>query len=191
MQSLFMRCLALAGFWMLLSGCAEVDSGVREKFPTVYSAPASHSDADELLDFGVNMVNMTASSRTETCRSLVKRQKDSPDTGVLLHLMIGRLLSDACGDIPKILDELAAISPGSLSDDRMQKLIDIHSEALKRIGSTTKKLGALERKQKTVQNVLETKDAAGSKKEESRLLREKLEAIRSMEKQLDETSDGK
>lgn len=192
MQSLFTRLPALIGSLLVISGCAEVDSGVRERFPAVYSgAPATHSDVDELLDFGANLANMTVPARAETCRSLVKRQKDAPDTGILLHLMIGRLLSDACGDIPKLVDELGAISPGSLSDDRMRKLIDIHGEALKRIGSTHKKLGALERKQKTVQNVLESKDAGGSKKEESRLLREKLEAIRSMEKQLDETSDGK
>ncbi|MCQ8119315.1 hypothetical protein [Methylomonas rosea] len=191
MQSLFMRVLTLIASLLAISGCAEVDSSVREHFPTVYSAPVVHSDIDELLDFGNNLVNMTTASRTETCRSLVKRQKDEPEIGVLLHLMVGRLLSDACGDIPKILDEIAGIPPSSLSDERMRHLVAINTEALKRINSASKRLGSLERKQKTVQNVLETKDATGSKKEESRLLREKLEAIRSMEKQLDETSEGK
>jgi hypothetical protein len=46
-------------------------------------------------------------------------------------------------------------------------------------------------KQKTVQSMPESKNTNGSKKDETRLLREKLEAIRSMEKHLDETSDTK
>lgn len=191
MQSLFIRIFSLIASLLVIGGCAEVNSSVKEHFPTVYSAPVVHSDVDELLDFGNTLTNMNTASRTETCRSLVKRQKEEPEIGGLLHLMVGRLLSDACGDIPKILDEIAGIPPSSLGDERMRHLVAIHSEALKRVNSTSKKLGSLERKQKTVQNVLETKDAAGTKKEESRLLREKLEAIRSMEKQLDETSEGK
>ncbi|MBD9357952.1 hypothetical protein [Methylomonas albis] len=191
MQSLFTRIFSLIASLLVIGGCADVNSSVKEHFPTVYSAPVVHSDIDELLDFGNTLTNMNTASRTETCRSLVKRQKEEPEIGGLLHLLVGRLLSDACGDIPKILDEIAGIPPSSLGDERMRHLVAIHSEALKRVNSTSKKLGSLERKQKTVQNVLETKDAAGSKKEESRLLREKLEAIRSMEKQLDETSEGK
>lgn len=176
---------------LLAVGCAEVDSGIRDRFPTVYSAPVVHSDLDELLAFGNNLATMSASSRAETCRALVRRQKDEPEVGVLLQLMVGRLLSDSCGDIAKLLDEIAGIPPSSLADERMRHLVSVHSEALKRIASASKKLSNLERKHKTVQTVLDTKEAGGSKKEESRLLREKLEAIRSMEKQLDETSEGK
>jgi hypothetical protein len=47
----------------------------------------------------------------------------------------------------------------------------------------------MEPKQKTVQSVPESKDTKGSEKNETRLLREKLEAIRSMEKHLDESGD--
>lgn len=191
MPSLFMRLLSAAALLLLISGCAEVDSGVRERIPVAYSAPTVHSDFDELLDFAANMAAMPASARAETCRMLLKRQKEMPDKTITLQLMMGRLLSDTCGDIAKILDELTGIAPGSFSDDRTQRLVAIHIEALKRLQSVTKKLGALERKQKSVQNVLDAKDGSGSKKVESRLLRDKLEAIRSMEKQLDETSDGK
>jgi len=191
MLSSSIRLISLASSLLLVAGCAEVNSGVRDRFPAAFNAPSVRSDFEDLLDFGANMANMPTSARTETCRSLVKHQKDLPDRGIVLQLMIGRLLSDACGDIPKILDELAGIPPDSLGDDRTQRLVLIHTEALKRINSTTKKLGSLERKQKTVQTVLDSKDTNGSKKKESQLLREKLEAIRSMEKQLDETSDGK
>jgi hypothetical protein len=48
----------------------------------------------------------------------------------------------------------------------------------------------LERKQKNLQTLIETKDQGESKAEESRLLKEKLKAIRSIEKQLDESAEG-
>jgi hypothetical protein len=104
--------------------------------------------------------------------------------------MVGRLLSDACGEIPRILDGVASIPPRSLNDERMQRFVAINTEALKRLNNQSRKLGSLERKQKTVQNVLESKDSTGSKKDENRLLREKLEAIRAMEKHLDESGDA-
>ncbi len=104
--------------------------------------------------------------------------------------MVGRLLSDACGDIPKILNGVDSIPPGSLSDERMQKLVAIHTEALKRLQNVSRKLGSLERKQKTSNLYWNRKIPDGSKKDETRLLREKLEAIRSMEKHLDESGDA-
>lgn len=191
MQSLFSRLFTLTGALAIISGCAEVDSGVREHFPAITSSPVLYSDLDAVLEFGNDLANMNAAARAEACRSLLKQQKGEPEVGVLLQLMVGRLLSDACGDIPKILAGIAGIPPSSLADERMQRLVAVHAEALKRIAGTSKKLGTLERKQKTVQNVLDSKDGTGSKKQESKLLREKLEAIRSMEKQLDETGEGK
>ena len=170
---------------MLLGGCAQMYSG----YPDRYNDPYAQSDFDELLAFGDNMSKIPASSRTDVCRTLLKRQKNPPGPGIYLHLMVGRLLSESCGDIPKILSGLNAIPPGSLPDDRMQKLVAIHTEALKRLQNVSRKLGTLEHKQKTVQSVLESKESTGSKKNEAQLLREKLEAIRSMEKHMDETGD--
>lgn len=155
-----------------------------------YNDPYAQSNFDELLAFGANMAKIPSASRADVCRTLLKRQKDAPGTGVQLHLMVGRLLSDTCGEIPKILNGVSAIPPGSLPGERMQKLVAIHTEALKRLQNMAKKLGTLEHKQKSVQSVLDSKDASRSKKNEARLLREKLEAIRSMEKHLDENSDA-
>jgi len=183
-----MRIISLALSLLLLTGCADFMSGW-EGQPDRYYASYAQSDFDELLGFGAHMAKMPPSSRAEGCRSLLKRQKNSPGTAIKLHLMVGRLLSDACGDISNILDGVDSIPSGSLPDERMQKFVAIHTEALKRLQNMSRKLGSLEHKQKTVQSVLESKDATGSKKNENRLLREKLEAIRSMEKHLDE-SDG-
>jgi len=180
---------SLALSFLLLAGCAEFNTGtVGNSAP--YQDPYRQSDFDELLAFGDNMAKTPPSSREKVCRSLLKRQKDSPDTGVALHLMVGRLLSDACGEIPKILNAVDSIPPEKLPDDQMQKLVAINTEALKRLSAVSKKVSSLERKQKSVQSVVESKNTKGSKKDENSLLREKLEAIRSMEKHLDESGDA-
>ena len=70
----------------------------------------------------------------------------------------------------------------------MRRFVDINTEVLKRLQYVSRKLGPVERKQKTVQSTPESKDVKGSKNNETQLLREKLEAIRSMEKHLDESS---
>lgn len=170
---------------LLLAGCANMYSD----YPAYHNDPYALSGFDELLAFGDNMSKIPASSRADVCRTLLKRQKNPPSPGIYLHLMVGRLLSDSCGEISRILDGLNAIPPGSLPDDRMQKFVAINTEALKHLQNVSRKLGKLEHKQKTVQSVLESKDTTGSKNNETQLLREKLEAIRSMEKHMDETVD--
>jgi hypothetical protein len=187
---LFIRNIGLVLGFLFMAGCAEFNSGW-EGNPGSYRAPYTHtqSDFDELLGFGANMAKISPSSRAEVCRTLLKRQKKPPGIEVYLHLMLGRLLSDACGDIPRILEGVGSIPPASLSDERMQRLVAINTEVLKRLQNVSRKVGTLERKQKSVQSVLESKDENASKKNETRLLREKLGAIRSMEKHLDESGD--
>lgn len=190
LQLLFsIRNTSLALSFLLLTGCADFNSGWNG-YPDTYNDPYAQSDFDELLAFGSNMAKISSSSRTEVCRTLLKRQKNPPGAGIHLHLMVGRLLSDSCGDISRILNGISSIPPGSLRDERMQRLVAIHTEALKHLQNMSRKTGTLGRKQKSVQSVTESKETDGSGKNETRLLREKLEAIRSMEKQLDESSDG-
>ncbi len=183
-----MRIISLALSLLLLTGCADFMAGW-EGQPDRYKDPYAQSDFDGLLGFDANMAEMPVSSRAEVCVILRKRQKDYPADGILLRLMIGRLFSDSCGNIPGILDGVSSISPGSLSDDRVQKLVAIHVEALNRLQNVSRKPAPLECKQKTVKPVLGSKGTIGATNNENRLLREKLEAIRSMEKHLDE-NDG-
>ena len=193
---LFIRNISLVLGFLFMAGCAEFNAGW-EGNSAPYKAPYTYtqSDFDELLGFGANMAKISASSRAKICHTLLKSQKDSPGAGIQLHLMVGRLLSDACGEIPRILDDVSSISPRSLYDERMQRFVAINTEALKRLQNVSRKVGSLERKQKTVKSVQESKDSTGpkdsteSKNDETRLLREKLEAIRSMEKHLDESGD--
>lgn len=190
-----MRKISLSLSLLLLTGCADFNAGWNGT-PNPYSSdPYTQSDFDELLAFGANMANIPASSRAEVCRILLNRQNGSQGPGVWLHLMVGRLLSDSCGEITRILDGIRAIPPGSLSDQRLQKLVDLHAETLKRMNTVSRKSATVSRKSKAAKSVQEAKDLSAPKNtpeaqnDEARLLREKLEAIRSMEKHLDE-SDG-
>jgi hypothetical protein len=172
---------------IVLSGCAQNEIRSYQK-----SKPdnLANYDLEELLNYGAKMSAMSPASRSEQCRSLLKYQGESAEISVPLHQMFGRLLSDSCGDIPRILDNLSSINLSNQVDENVKKQISINMEALKRMNSAAKKLAALERKQKTVQNMVESKGGSAAKKDETQLLKEKLEAIRSMEKQIDETSDG-
>ncbi len=184
-----MRKLSLAVCLLLLAGCAKFNSAWQGN-AAHYKDPYAQSDFDDLLDFGANMAQIPSSSRTNICRTLLKGQKNSPGTGIKLHLMVGRLFSDACGDISDVLHGVDSIPPGSLTDVRLQRFVTINKEILKRMNVQPRKRQASGRKQKSVQAVPESKDSGVSKKDETRLLREKLEAIRSMEKQLDENDGG-
>jgi hypothetical protein len=188
----FIRNTSLALSLLLLAGCAQYNPGWNN-YSNPYNDPYSQSDFDELLAFGANMAKISSSSRAEVCNILLKRQKNSPGGGIQLHLMVGRLLSDSCGEIPRILNAVASLPPGNFYDERLQRLVAIHTETLKRMNNGSRKTGTtLVRKSKTAQPeaAIESKEAKGSKQDENRLLREKLEAIRSMEKTLDESGDA-
>ncbi len=192
MHSLFfIRYISLALSLLLLSGCARYNSTYGGWNSGRYDDPYAQLDFDELLSFGSNMASIPASSRADVCQSLLKSQKGSSDVGIQLHLLVGRLFSDACGDIPSVLEGVAAIPRENLYDERLQKLVAIHNEALKRMNNQAKSVCVQEHKPKSAQPAPEPKDPTGPKKDETRMLREKLEAIRSLEKQMDGTNTGK
>ncbi|MDD5036896.1 MAG: hypothetical protein PHE55_19395 [Methylococcaceae bacterium] len=174
---------------ILLSGCAQFNAGWHgrsARYPDAYA----NADLDELLSFGSDFANKTGSARAEECRAMRNRQKESPGVGIQLHLLTGRLLSDACGDTSRILDGVDSLGEKNLPDERVRQLVSVQTETLKRLGS--RKPVVSERKQKAVQtpSASESKEPKESKKGETKLLRDKLEAIRSIERKLDETGDG-
>lgn len=173
-------------FMLALVGCSGFNSGWNRYTPQ-YSDPYMHSDFDELLTFGETMARTLPSSRAKTCRTLLKRKASSANPGVVLHLMVGRLLSDACGDIPNLLATIRSIPPSGLRDVRLQKLVAINTETLKRMNRRSAYAGTRHR---SSSSDVDTKPSKASKPGETQLLREKLEAIRSMEKQMDESSDA-
>jgi len=175
---------------LLLSGCARFNSGYQDNFPS-HTDPYAESGLSELLAFGTSMTNMSEASRAELCRSLLNTQKISPSYGVQLHLMVGRLLSDACGDIPKLLNGINAINPAYVSDEDLRRFIALNSNVLMRLQAQQARPNrTAEHRQQKIKSVPNTKDTNETTNDETRLLREKLEAIRSMEKHMDESNSN-
>lgn len=186
-----MRFLSLLAIVGLLSGCSLFESEIKESpIMAPVTPPAENSELDELLIFGADLAGKSVAARAEACHSLLKRQKESPMASLQMQLSIGRQLSDACGDIPKIIEGVAGVIKDYQADEALQNFLTIQIEALKHLNAQSKKLGLLERRQKNLKTLIESKEHAITKTQESHLLRDKLKAIRVMEKQMDDGSEG-
>jgi hypothetical protein len=191
----FARSTVLIGL-SVLAGCAEFSP---DRYRASYYTPSydaySRSDIDELLGFGAAFANKTGAARAEECRRLLKHYQNNPDVGVRLHLLIARTFSEACGDTTRILTSVGAIPPHQMPDGRVQNLVAIQMETLKRAGSLSRKSATAERKTDRKQTAVRAPDSkpgykADSPTDEARILREKLEAIRAIEKSMDAPSAG-
>ena len=181
--------VALAIIVSLLAACAPYSSrwnGYRSY------RDSSHSDVyfDDLLDFSANMAKISPSARAKVCRTLT-RQGASPGTKRKLYRMSGRLFSGSCGDIASILSDVDAIPSAKLSNERLRKLIAIQTEALRSLQYESAVQDYMAQNPKPVEAAPKPKHRAqkAPSNDEARLLREKLEAIRAMEKHLDEIDD--
>lgn len=182
--------VALVTPMLLLVGCAHFNSETADTVPECYTPPKVASKFDKLLAFAHDTSNMPSAARTVLCHNLIKHQQESSDNDTLLQLAVGRTLSDACGDIGKLLDQVNAIPPSELEDEPLRQFVSLQQEVLKNMLGVSKKLNNLEKKKKKKPSSSDNRDAEPVN-DETRLLREKLDAIRSMEKQLDGTSDAK
>ncbi|MGX2041773.1 hypothetical protein ACWJKU_16825 [Methylocaldum sp. MU1018] len=188
-MKMLVRSTILTGL-SVLAGCAEFSP---DRYSASYYTPSydaySRSDLDELLGFGAAFANKTGVARAEECRRMLRQFQKNPDVGVRLHLLIARTLSDACGDATKILASVGGISPESLPDGRVQNLVAIQMETLKRAGSLARRSAAADRRPDRKQAACAPDSKPVSKtdspKDEARILREKLEAIRAIEKSMD------
>jgi hypothetical protein len=186
-----LRVVSACCLLQLLPACAYLDSLYpKENTPSTNYDPYPRSSIDEVLAFGANMAGLSEASRSDQCQSLIKAQERSPSNDKHLQLMVGRLLSDDCGDIPAILEGVDAISRAYASDKSVQRLIFINTMALQRMQQQSHKTYRSEPKTRKVRTVPEVKDVGEPQKDETRLLREKLEAIRSLEKQMDEKTEN-
>ncbi len=170
-----------------IAGCAQKGEG----FGQSSGAPYSQTNLDQLLSFGADMANAPPATQAKLCKSLIVRQQLSQDAGIQLHLMVGRLLSDSCGSIPQVLEGVNAIPEQALTDVRLRQLIAIHTKALKQMDATP--ISRERRRHKSpskAQTPKRTNQINQINQDETRLLREKLQAIRAMEKKLDENIGG-
>jgi hypothetical protein len=197
---------------VLLSGCADMRPTWTEPSLARPDRYYARSDLEEILRFGADMARKSPSSRAEECQSLLKQFQVAPGTGVRLHLLTGRLLSDACGDVRKVIAAADEIPPAALRDPLLRWLVAAQVETLKRqVGNATRKPHVVERRyrsapapakgsgasQKTKPGLVATppprpesvpspkKEEPAGAKGEAKVLRDKLEAIRDLERKLD------
>ncbi|NJD05519.1 MAG: hypothetical protein FIA97_03345 [Methylococcaceae bacterium] len=157
---------------LLLSACG---GGYYGGSPSRYSGV----DADDLLAFQADFAHKSAAARAEECRWLVKRQQQSPQLDWTLRLMIGRPLSESCGDPGRLVRAYESLSARQHLDRRAEGLGDYQAKVLQRLGYGGRRTdAAAERTEKST--------AKGNGKDDPKLLREKLEAIRAIERDMDE-----
>jgi hypothetical protein len=172
--------LTLVAATATLAGCSDLETRPPE-VSAVCEPTTTNRDLQEILAFGAQMAAANAGKREETCRTLLQTQKNGKwEQAALLRLIQGRLLSDACGNIGKLLEAAAAAQ----MEPELQNWFKVQIEALKRINNTSKKLTIQTRKLKSSEANQQPKD------DENRLLREKLDAIRSIETQIDGNAAG-
>jgi hypothetical protein len=174
---------------LLLSGC--------KQFPSRWDNPGgsrlpdySHPDLNDLLEFGSNMASISPSARANVCRTLT-RQHASRVITAKLYLLAGRLYSNSCGDISQVLKTVGSIRRTDIYDERIWNLITIQTEALKRMQYSNMNATPVfsDRRPGAVVSSPERKSENTPTKDETLLLRRKLEALRSIEKQMDESGD--
>lgn len=182
-----LKTIALVSPLLLLNACAHFNKPEPEPVPECQVVAKPASKFDQLLAFAVDTSKMPPPARAELCRGLVKRQKDTPDSNTLMQILVARTLSDSCGEIGKLLDQATAIPAAAYDDDQLRQFIGLQQEVLRNLQFMSKRLNSLEKKKKKLLGVTD-KELTENNPDETRLLREKLDAIRTMEKQLDSGS---
>ena len=170
MKTNFVIIVCLAGW--LLSGCAGFKAS-KDDPNAVYDS----EDLDELLHFGSDMANKPASSRAEVCQALLNRRQAAPSTGVQLHLLTGRLLSDDCGDIGDILQGIDGATLKTIADEPVRSLVAAQMEALRRMDNPSQNESAVKRKPKTAQHASESKKRKPEPKPDSKKEASKPQAV--------------
>jgi hypothetical protein len=167
---------------VLLGGCADRHYAFPGHFgQSAYGGPSL--DLEGLLRFQSDFAHKSQQARAEECRWLLRRQQETPQPGWALRLMIGRTLSESCGDPAKLIRAYESQTDVNRVDQRVTWMAAYQAEVLKRLGGHGRKATVTERKTKG-----EAAPPAKADKDESKLLKEKLEAIRSMERSLDESA---
>jgi hypothetical protein len=170
------RRIFLCALIILAPACASFNGSNSEDSNVAAYDPYAQSGIDDVLAFGATLASKPVSERTDACKSLISQQKLSPSAEKQLYLIVGRLLSEACGDIPTLLASVEGIRKAYDKDERIQRLLTIHSKTLERIHVQAQKSKSAAAKSRKRKPATETKDTSPElEKDEARLLREKLD----------------
>jgi hypothetical protein len=113
---------------------------------------------------------------------LLKREREHPQPGLHLHLLVGRTVSKSCGDIGSIIRSVSAITAGRIPDARVRWLIAKDSATLREIQRLSSLASARAPRTQKAKNA---DCPPGPQVEENRRLKQKLDEVRAIERQLE------
>lgn len=187
---------------LLLSGCAGHATGPQPRKAQSYNY--AQGDLDELLTFGSDLAGMNETELADICREMRRRENLPALAGgaLVLHQMLGQLRYDKCADHDSLVARVDSFLLESLPDFRARQLVVMQAGLLRRQPSPTTapvKSAPAGARNRTRKAAPRPKPAApvsvpASRPEqqaEAPLLRQKLEAIRAMEQQMDTVEKGR
>ncbi|WP_139556988.1 hypothetical protein [Methylotetracoccus oryzae] len=184
------RTLSLIGLLALLGSACSTRPVQPEPLaaparPVAKQAPATpheRIDSDELLRFGAHLAQATPPERKTLCRDLLKREREHADPVLQLKLMVGRTLSRSCGDIAAVLKWVSGIPSDHIAEDRLRWLIARDSAVLREMRRLER---AASQAPRTRRSARVQGRPTQAQQDETARLRQKLEEIRAIERQLD------
>lgn len=158
---------------------------------------------ERLLSYAGELARLGPVDRLTECNKVLELYRANQQTGVLLHLFVAQLASDACGDPVRVLALVRTLKP-TLQDERLRNflsfeglLADRAMQAAAEKERIAKKLRETRwrlRQAQTKEKRAETKgkkiyERMISRDAEAKQLKQKLDALKSIEQDLNEETE--
>lgn len=196
---------------LVLCSCAEV----KPQRPVRASPPSPDQryfsfTTEQLVSYGGELARLGIVDRLAECTKVLGLYRANQQTAVLLHLFIAELASEACGDPVKIRALVRALSP-TIKDERLRNYLAFQGLLADHViaGSAerervAKKLKEVQWRLKQAQNKAtqaQTKEKKAktkgkeiyekmiSRDAEAKALKQKLDALKSIEQDLNEDTE--
>jgi hypothetical protein len=212
------RCAIIAGSFLL--GCATHGPERQPAAALSRNSRYARADLNELLTFGSRLSEMTAAQQTSLCHDMRKAEENPATAGggLVLHQLLGRLYAEDCGDVNSLVTRLESFPMESLPDVPTRQFVTMQTALLRRQSPRTaapvpvkrphqpKKAGegatTTNAKSQPAPSSLRrspsvrgpgkapSPPAAAPQQADDQLLRQKLEALREMERKLDNADVG-
>jgi hypothetical protein len=162
-----------------------------EQPPTVQPRDYSATDLDSLIRYGEDLTKMTPPERLVECQQVDRMQLSNPRMGYRLHLVLGQMLLDDCGDPGTTLQNINAVT-NEITDNRVRSWLVYVGELISRDRKEAATSAELEKQLKVVQSgkhkvhkdVKVRDNKIQTLENEVEELRSKLNALKSIEQKL-------
>ena len=147
-------------------------------------------DFAELLSFGDIVATLSSKDREAECKHIQTLSQTKPGLGFSLHLFQTQLLEPKCGD-PRPTLALLQAGKSEFKDGRILQWLNYQDQLLMRLEASIGEKKELERQlQASSLKVKTTHQQMKTRETELKTLQEKLDALKSIEENLDDVQDG-